>query len=69
MQQLQNSKDRTYVSLITRTRNPSRNSRNSLQTRRDTFQVKFTFTRLDAEVIYYHYSYNFNQKSENRKIL
>lgn len=69
MQQLQNSKDRTYISLITRTQNPSGNSTKSLQTRRDKFQVKFAFTRLDAEVIYYHYSYNFGQKSENRKIL
>lgn len=69
MQELQNSKKRTYVSLITRTQNPSRNSKKALQTRRDILQVKFAFTRLDAEVIYYHYSYNFNQKSENRKIL
>lgn len=69
MQQLQNSKDRTYISLITRTQNTSRNSTKSLQTRRDILQVKFAFTILDAEVIYYHYSYNFDQKSENRKIL
>lgn len=55
MQQLQNSKDRTYISLITRTQNTSRNSTKSLQTRRDIFQVKFAFTRLDAEVSYYHY--------------
>lgn len=69
MQQLQNSKDRTYISLITRTQNPSRNSTKLLQTRWDIFQGKFAFTRLDAEVIYYHYSSNFGQKSENRKIL
>lgn len=68
MKQLQNSKDRTYISLITITQNPSRNSTKSLRTRRDIFQVNFAFTRLDAEVIYYHYSYNFGQKSENRKI-
>lgn len=69
MQQLQNLKDRTYISLITRTQNPSGNSTKLLQTRRHIFQVKFAFARLDAEVIYYHYSYNFGQKSENRKIL